>query len=64
MSRRKGHFPKDWKKRSMLDKVRQYPLEGQGPMEFSETPAGQQARYDWAKRYDELNGAPEGDFDR
>jgi len=32
--------------------------------EFSETPAGERARYRWARRYDELNGAPESDADR
>lgn len=64
MSRRKGYFPRDWKKRSALDKIRQYPLEGQGPMEFSETPKGREARENWARWYDELNGAPEGDSDR
>ena len=37
---------------------------GQGPMEFSETPRGRQARDNWARRYDALNGAPEGDWDR
>lgn len=31
--------------------------------EFSETPRGYDARYRWAKRYDELNGAPEGSDD-
>ena len=34
------------------------------PQEFSETVAGYRARERWAKRYDELNGAPEGDWDR
>jgi hypothetical protein len=33
-------------------------------MEFSETPAGYDARDRWAKRYDELNGAPESDNDQ
>ena len=33
-------------------------------MEFSETARGYDARHRWAKRYDELNGAPEGDSDR
>lgn len=28
-------------------------------MEFSETPRGYRAREKWARRYDELNGAPE-----
>jgi len=36
----------------------------QDPFEFSETPEGEEAKYKWAKRYDELNGAPEGDWDR
>ena len=34
------------------------------PTEFSETPEGEDARYKWAERYDDLNGAPEGDWDR
>ena len=34
------------------------------PMEFSETPKGYEARERWARRYDDLNGAPEGDWDR
>lgn len=34
------------------------------PVEFSETPRGYRARERWARRYDELNGAPEGDHDR
>lgn len=33
-------------------------------MDFSESHRGQVARYRWARRYDELNGAPEGDWDR
>lgn len=32
--------------------------------EFTETPRGDRARERWARRYDELNGAPEGDGDR
>jgi hypothetical protein len=32
--------------------------------EFSETPRGYRARERWARRYDELNGAPESDYDR
>ena len=37
----------------------------QGPaMEFSETPRGYRARERWARYYDSLNGAPEGDWDR
>lgn len=34
------------------------------PMEFTESEEGDLARHDWAERYDELNGAPEGDYDR
>lgn len=36
---------------------------GQGS-EFSETRSGYRARERWARRYDALNGAPEGDGDR
>lgn len=32
---------------------------GDSPVEFTETPAGYDARHRWAKRYDALNGAPE-----
>ena len=32
--------------------------------EFSESPKGYEARHRWAKSYDALNGAPEGDWDR
>ncbi len=32
--------------------------------EFSETPAGYRARDRWARHYDALKGAPEGDWDR
>lgn len=35
-----------------------------GPEEFTETPRGYRARERWARRYDALNGAPEGDWDR
>lgn len=36
-----------------------------GPaVEFSESSRGRTARYRWARRYDDLNGAPEGDWDR
>jgi len=35
-----------------------------GGHEFSETPRGYQAREQWARRYNELNGAPESDGDR
>jgi hypothetical protein len=34
------------------------------PEEFTETPAGYRARERWARRYDDLNGAPESDYDR
>ncbi len=34
------------------------------PGEFTETAAGYDARHRWAERYDDLNGAPEGDWDR
>ena len=37
---------------------------GQEPGEFSETARGYRARERWARRYEELNGAPEGDWDR
>lgn len=33
-------------------------------MEFSETPRGYEARERWARYYDSLNGAQEGDWDR
>ena len=32
--------------------------------EWSETPRGYRARERWARFYDALNGAPEGDWDR
>ena len=32
--------------------------------EFSEDEEGEEARAEWARGYDELNGAPEGDWDR
>lgn len=35
-----------------------------GPMEFTETPRGYRARERWARDYDALNGAPEGEWDR
>lgn len=38
--------------------------ENRGTMEFTETPRGYRARDRWARRYDALNGAPEGDWDR
>lgn len=34
------------------------------PHEFSETARGYAARERWGRRYDDLNGAPEGDWDR
>ena len=34
------------------------------PIEFTETSRGYQARHKWARGYDDLNGAPEGDWDR
>ena len=37
---------------------------GQSPVEFSETAQGYQALDRWARRYDDLNGAPESDEDR
>jgi len=33
------------------------------PTEFSEGEAGKAERERWAERYDELDGAPEGDWD-
>ena len=35
-----------------------------GPVEFTETRRGYEARENWARRYDDLDGAPEGDWDR
>lgn len=35
-----------------------------GRESFTETLRGERARERWARRYDELNGAPEGDYDR
>lgn len=37
---------------------------GDAPVEVSESTRGYQARERWARRYEELNGAPEGDWDR
>ena len=34
------------------------------PFDFTESTAGYEARNRWAERYDDLNGAPEGDWDR
>jgi len=39
-------------------------IPGQPAQEFRETPSGYRARERWARRYDRLNGAPEGDWDR
>lgn len=33
-------------------------------MAFSESRNGYRARERWARRYDDLNGAPESDYDR
>ena len=33
------------------------------PVVFSESARGYEARHRWACRYDELNGAPEGEWD-
>lgn len=38
--------------------------QGNSPVEFSETTRGYRARDRWARHYDDLNGAPEGDWDR
>ena len=37
---------------------------GTAPIEFTESPAGLRARERWARQYDALNGAPEGEGDR
>jgi hypothetical protein len=37
---------------------------GNDRQEFTETAKGYRARYRWARRYDQLNGAPEGDEDK
>lgn len=42
----------------------EYDDDDQGPVIFTETPAGEEARIRWARRYDDLNGAPEGEDDR
>ena len=39
-------------------------LPGQPAQEFTESARGYRARERWARRYDSLNGAPEGDWDR
>jgi len=40
------------------------PQECRPAVEWTESRRGQQARERWARRYDALNGAPEGDWDR
>jgi hypothetical protein len=47
----------------MLHGVQAYNEVLGSPVEFSETPAGRDAREEWARGYDELNGAPEGPDD-
>lgn len=37
---------------------------GAEPIEWTESPAGYEARERWARRYDGLNGAPESEYDR
>jgi hypothetical protein len=37
---------------------------GDSPEEFTDTPQGRRALDDWARRYDELDGAPESEDDR
>jgi hypothetical protein len=37
---------------------------GSEPAEFSESRRGYRARERWARHYEDLNGAPEGDWDR
>ena len=37
---------------------------GAAPAEFTESAKGYRARERWARRYDALDGAPEGDSDR
>lgn len=44
--------------------IEELELPNQPIQEFAETERGDEARYKWALRYDELNGAPEGDWDR
>jgi hypothetical protein len=39
-------------------------LDSNQRVEFTESPKGHHAREKWARRYDDLNGAPEGDDDR
>ena len=36
----------------------------QGHEEYTESKRGRYALDKWARRYDDLNGAPEGDWDR
>jgi len=37
---------------------------GADSVEYTETPKGRDARERWARKYDDLNGAPEGMDDR
>ena len=37
---------------------------GDGPEEFTDTPQGRLALDEWARRSDELDGAPESEDDR
>jgi hypothetical protein len=39
-------------------------LPGEPSVEWTESAAGHRARERWARGYDDLNGAPEGDWDR
>jgi hypothetical protein len=39
-------------------------LPNQPAVEFTETRRGYAARERWARRYDDLNGAPESEYDR
>jgi hypothetical protein len=45
--------------------VRRSETDTRGPaVEWTESARGYRARDRWARRYDSLNGAPEGDWDR
>ena len=50
----------------MIGELSVEPRDPQGApaVEWSESPRGYRAREKWARRYDSLNGAPEGDWDR
>jgi len=48
----------------MDDNYDDEPADEQDPYEFSESAEGYEARHEWARRYDALDGAPEGDWDR